>query len=145
MKLRIILTAAAVYAADQATKGMIRRGFELGEHKNFLPFFSINHVENTGAAFGVMIGQNLFFIVSSVLILAFLFFFSRQLPRNLLSALGQGLVWGGALGNLTDRFRYGHVTDFLDFFAGSHHWPSFNVADSAITVGAALLFLSTLF
>jgi signal peptidase II len=142
---RISAAAAVVYVVDQATKWAIRRSLELGQHKDILPFFSIDHVENTGAAFGVMIGQNLFFILSSVAVLAFLAYYSRHLPDKWTSWLGQGFVWGGALGNLTDRLLYGHVTDFLDFFAGEHHWPSFNVADSAITAGAALLFLSTLF
>lgn len=137
--------AAFIYFLDQITKFWVRVSFHQGEHREILPFFSLNHVENTGAAFGVMAGQNLFFIVSSLAILVVLFFAGRRLPQDAWQSwLGQGFVWGGALGNLTDRLVSGHVTDFLDFYVKEHHWPSFNVADSAITVGAALLLLCTL-
>jgi signal peptidase II len=135
--------AAFVYFLDQLTKFWVRVTFRQGQRWDLLPFFSLNRVENTGAAFGIMTGQNLFFIVSSFAVLVLLVFAGRGLPENWKSWFGQGFVWGGALGNLTDRLINGHVTDFLDFFLKEHHWPSFNVADSAITVGAGLLLLCT--
>lgn len=100
------------------------------------PFFHLTYLENTGAAFGLMHGDNAALIVVSVLLLAGLAYMSWRWPSDHVSAhYGIVLVGGGALGNLYDRVFYGYVVDFLDFRV----WPVFNVADSCICVGAGLL------
>lgn len=118
----------------------------LGESYDILPFFHITYVENTGAAFSLGQNRNSFFIAASIVILMVLFFLKRQWekiePENLKLKIGMALVIAGALGNLYDRIKLGSVVDFLDFFVGVHHWPAFNVADSAICVGAFLLAIS---
>lgn len=101
-----------------------------------LPFFHLTYIENTGAAFGVGMGQNRFFVAFSIVLLAGLYYYSRKWPRNnIWLQAGLLLVVSGALGNLYDRLAYGFVVDFLDFRV----WPVFNVADSCISVGAGCL------
>jgi len=105
-----------------------------------LPFFHLTYVENTGAAFGVGRGRNGFLIGVTLALLGFLLYMRRRWPLNDRWLEGGFLlVTAGALGNLYDRVAYGFVVDFLDFFAGSLHWPAFNVADSCVTVGACCL------
>ena len=141
---RIAAIALAVAACDQASKALVRRYFVLGQVRPLLPFFSLTHIENTGTAFGVLAEKNSFLAITSLLVLLGLAAAHKHLaPERRTGWLGQGLVWGGALGNMADRLFRGRVTDFLDVFAGPYHWPSFNVADSAITVGAALLLWTT--
>ena len=115
----------------------------LGESIPLLSFFHITYVENTGAAFSLGQNRNNFFVIVSIVMLVILFVlrhrWEKKDPHNLLLKLSLALIIGGALGNLHDRIRYGSVVDFLDFFAGAYHWPAFNVADSAICVGAFLL------
>ena len=108
-------------------------------------FFSITHVRNPGAAFGFLAGapplfRYLFFIAITVAAIALILYYlhsSRIEEPSLVSALA--LILAGAVGNLIDRIRFGEVVDFLDVYIGSYHWPAFNVADSAITVGAGVL------
>lgn len=137
--------ALAVLALDQASKELLRREIPLHESRELLPFFALVHVENTGAAFGMMRGANLFFILLSFVILAFLAKFGREIwAAGGWGRAGLPLVWGGALGNLIDRLRLGGVTDFLDFHAAGWHWPAFNVADSAISTGIVCLLIQNL-
>lgn len=118
----------------------------LGESIEILPFFHIAYVENTGAAFGMARNYNKLLIAVSLVILITLFVLRRHWEKvdsqNIKTRVGLAMVIGGALGNLYDRIVYGSVVDFLDFFAGPYHWPAFNVADSAICVGAFLLAFS---
>lgn len=108
-------------------------------------FFSITHVRNPGAAFGFLAGapplfRQLFFLAVTAAAIALILHYlrsSRIGEPSLVSALA--LILAGAVGNLIDRIRFGEVVDFLDVYIGSRHWPAFNVADSAITVGAGLL------
>ena len=108
-------------------------------------FFNIVHVRNPGAAFGFLAGapplfRYIFFIavtVAAILLILHYLRVSRIEEPSLVSALA--LILAGAVGNLIDRVRFGEVVDFLDVYIGAHHWPAFNVADSAITVGAAVL------
>jgi signal peptidase II len=108
-------------------------------------FFHLTYVRNPGAAFGLFAGQAAsfrkpFFLVVTLVALGAILFAVRKLPdgrRWTLASLA--LVFGGAAGNLVDRLRWGEVVDFLDVFWRSHHWPAFNVADSAITVGIVML------
>ncbi|OVE77497.1 signal peptidase II [bacterium F11] len=130
-----------VFVFDFLTKAMIRSNLSLGAEIHLLPIFSLVHVRNTGVAFGFFQGRNTFFLVLGlVVILVLMVWGYRCLKTDKRLALILALVIGGAAGNLLDRALFGNVTDFLDFYIGSYHWPAFNVADSAIFVGAAFLF-----
>jgi len=141
--LRWFVLAAAVIALDLATKIAVLKLFVPGESLALAPFFNLVLVFNTGAAFSFLAGaegwQTLLFAaiaVAAAIVISVLILKNRQ--KNLLCA-GLALILGGALGNLYDRLVYGKVVDFLDFHMAGWHWPAFNVADSAITVGAAIL------
>jgi signal peptidase II len=143
----LILASIAldVLLLDQLSKYLVIRSMPLNTEKVLLPFFSLAHVRNTGAAFGMFNDSNRAFIVLTFAILTLLAFLHRRLAaEGRLTAVGVACLWGGALGNLADRFRLGGVTDFLDFHWGVHHWHTFNVADSAITAGVSLMFLQNL-
>jgi signal peptidase II len=139
------LVGAGVVALDQLTKWKIQRTFLIGEGRWILDgFFKLVYVRNPGVAFGLFADvawrwRLPFFlatVVIAVLILRRIMADARDLPAGWLVT---GLVLGGAVGNLIDRLRWGEVVDFLDVWFGSYHYPTFNVADSAITVGVALL------
>ena len=134
--LALIQLAALVVLCDQATKFLVREYLQLSQSVPAEGFFRITHTYNTGSAFGLFQGQNTPLIVvafAGIFILG-LIYRSQRPPSNLLR-LSLGLQIGGAVGNLTDRLLFGHVTDFLDVGA----WPIFNLADSSIVVGLALL------
>jgi signal peptidase II len=141
------LVAAAVVVADQATKAVIELTMMPHQTIDVLPFFALSYVRNTGAAFGVLaaappgIRLPLFFAVTLAAVGALVSFLRRTAPdqRWLVAALGA--VLGGALGNLVCRVRYGEVIDFLDLHWRAFHWPAFNIADAAITVGVAIVML----
>lgn len=140
---------ALVVVADQATKAWIMATFYLHEQLEVIPgFFNLTHVTNTGAAFGLLAGEQnhwrrFFFIGVALAALVVIGFSYRHLKnQGTLFVFAVSLIGGGALGNLIDRIRFGAVVDFLDFYVGSHHWPAFNVADSSITVGVALFLLA---
>ena len=134
--------AAAVIALDQATKAVVRASLERGESWPdwHLPF-RISYVTNTGAAFGILQDQTVFLVVMAFVGLAAIYLYYRNPPfDHWLSAVAIGMMLGGAAGNLIDRVRLGRVTDFIDF----DHYPAFNVADSAITVGVATIIIGFL-
>lgn len=107
-----------------------------------LPFFNLVNVENTGAAFSMLSNMgNAFFITIALAAILFIMYLLVKTDEHPLSL---ALILGGAVGNLADRLMYGHVRDFLDFHVGGWHWPAFNVADSALTVGLALLLIYSL-
>ncbi len=136
----LIVCAGVVFALDALTKWMVVAYLPLHESVSLTPFFSLTHVRNTGAAFGFWQGGNVFFIVLTIAILILSFVFRRTLMgESRVAEVGLGLFWGGALGNLVDRVTRGNVVDFLDVFVRGFHWPAFNVADSAICVGAFLM------
>lgn len=129
-----------VLVLDQAVKAALRVSIPFGHEVPLLPVFSLVHVQNTGAAFGILPQTNALFVGVTLVILAVLVKLGRELAsQGPWSRAALPLVWGGALGNLMDRLWQGAVTDFLDFHLGAWHWPAFNVADSAITVGIACL------
>jgi signal peptidase II len=139
--------SAVVIAFDFLTKLLMLRAFAPGERREVTEFFNLVLVFNKGAAFSFLAGaegwQTRAFAaiaVAASVIIAFLIV--RHGNKTLLCA-GLALILGGALGNLVDRLAYGHVVDFLDFHTLGWHWPAFNVADSGITVGAALLILES--
>ena len=137
--LLFLLTAAAIVTADQLTKSWIRSYAE-GETIFQAAFFRIIHVTNTGAAFGSLQDKSFFLTIVAcigiVLVLAVTFLLSRRLPsmNSIPDKSILGLILGGIIGNLTDRLRIGHVTDFISVGI----WPTFNIADSALTVGVIL-------
>lgn len=131
--------AVAVLALDQATKEIVRTFLDRGESWPSADWpVRIRYVTNTGAAFGILQDQTAFLIVTTIIGLAAIFLYYRYPPfHHLLVPVAIGMMLGGAVGNLLDRVRLGRVTDFIDFPS----WPAFNVADSSIVVGLAVLFL----
>lgn len=143
-----LLTALAVALADQATKWAMLEWLQgIGHKLTVTPFFDLVLVYNRGASFGLFQtdspwGPRLLSGFSIVVIAGLLVWIWRTRERPL--ALALGLIAGGAAGNLIDRLSLGHVVDFLDFHAGGYHWPAFNLADSAITVGVAIVLYGSL-
>jgi signal peptidase II len=143
--------AVAVAIVDQLTKLWIMTTFALHEQQNIIPgVFDLVYVTNTGAAFGFLAGsknllrQAFFVAVAIIALIVIVFAYGHLKRQGRIFVYALGLIAGGAVGNLIDRLRFGSVVDFLDFYLGSYHWPAFNVADSAITVGVALFLLGTL-
>jgi signal peptidase II len=138
--------AAVIIALDQITKSAITTRFILHESYPVINgLFNLAYVMNPGAAFGFLADASqtfryIFFTgITVVAMLLIVYYLVKSNPRNLLLVGSLTLIFGGAVGNLIDRLRFGAVVDFLDFFIGGAHWPAFNVADSAITVGAILM------
>lgn len=147
---RLLWVSAAVVALDQLTKWVALTNLERHAEVAVASFLNLTLVYNRGAAFGFLSDaagwQNAFFIgVALVACGVIVFLLSRLPPNNRLVAVGLVLILGGAVGNLIDRLLYGYVIDFIDVYYRSWHWPAFNVADSAITVGAILLVADSLF
>ena len=141
-----IFGAIAVIVLDQITKAAItEKLFMYGSYKVIDGFFSLVYVMNPGAAFGFLAGapeifRYLFFISVTVLaILLIIYYILKSKSQDVLMVISLTLIFGGAVGNLIDRIRFGAVVDFLDFYIGTWHWPAFNVADSAISIGAVLM------
>jgi signal peptidase II len=142
---RFISIVLLLVLLDQASKILVERIIPLGHSVSVLPFFALTHVQNTGAAFGMMAQSNRLFVGLTIVILALLVKMHKDLTtQGRWASVGVALVWGGALGNLADRLRRGGVTDFLDVHWHAWHWPAFNVADSAISVGVTFLLLQNL-
>jgi signal peptidase II len=150
MRARSAAIIAAVVLLDRVTKWVIRTHVSGFDIIPVIPgFFNIVHAENPGAAFGVLSDSNfawrsLLLIGVSLTVMAIIGTMLWRTPASKMSTLmsvGLSLVFGGALGNLWDRMFSGTVTDFLQFFFGSYEFPSFNAADSAITIGACLLLI----
>ncbi len=135
--LALLVVAAAAIAADQVTKQVVGRTLALGESVDIVGPFSIHHVQNSGIAFGLFASRTGLVIgVTAVAVGLMLWFFARSGRRHPVLPVALGLVIGGSIANLIDRVRLGHVTDFLDLVA----WPAFNLADTFIVVGVAILF-----
>jgi signal peptidase II len=148
--LRWVPLGLLVILLDQTTKAVIESRFELFDVKPILPFLEFTLLYNTGAAFSFLAGasgwQRWFFIGLGVVVSLFILYWMRQLEagRHRLMASGFALILGGALGNVIDRIWHGHVIDFIHFHWRQWEFPAFNVADSAITIGAALLILDAI-
>ena len=148
--LRWLRLSALVLFLDQATKILVEYSLELYQRVEVLPFMNLTLMQNHGAAFSFLADQGgwqrWFFVVLTLGITVFLLRWLRSLPETEKGeAIAISLIIGGAVGNLIDRVQYGYVIDFLDFHAMGWHWPAFNVADSAITIGAAILIWDSLF
>jgi signal peptidase II len=148
----LLFLSLPLFALDQLTKWFVRQNIPYDGEIPVIPgFFSLIHAANTGAAFSMFTGNNLFFIglatVAFAAIIVFLIRDSRtQKPEhrlNNLTRIAFGLLASGILGNLTDRVLLGAVTDFLHFYIGQYAWPSFNVADSCICIAATLLIIGS--
>ncbi len=149
-KKHILLLAVTlpVVVLDQASKAWILSALAIGE---FFPvidgLFNIAHVRNPGAAFGFLAGASpafravFFGAVTVAAILLILYYLRQTRTDDLPLVFSLSLILAGAVGNLIDRIRFGEVVDFLDVYLGPHHWPAFNVADAAISIGAAILML----
>ncbi len=146
---RYLWVAVVVLILDQLTKVTAADYLALHDEVKLLPFLSLTLVHNTGAAFGFLSSangwQNIFFIVVALIACIVILWMSRRLAaKDILLASGLMLILGGAAGNLTDRLIHGYVIDFIDVYYRTWHWPAFNIADSAITVGAVLLAVDAL-
>ena len=147
-----MLFALAVVALDQISKIVL--AYHIPKYAS-IPviegFFNLVHVRNRGMAFGLMNrpghGFKFYFLVAATLcaIVLLLIWFRKMKDEDHNITIGISLILGGAVGNLIDRIRLGEVIDFLDFYLGSYHWPAFNVADAAITIGIFWLAVNTLF
>jgi len=145
-----LLIALAVFVADQLTKWVIGSAIPLHDSWPVIPgFFRLTHVKNRGAAFGIFADSTspmkieVLILLSVVALVVVLMLLWAQ-PGVRRIGLGLALILGGALGNLFDRLAHGSVVDFLEFYLRGFHWPAFNVADSAIVIGAGLLVLDML-
>ena len=134
----------SVVILDYISKQTILDRIMPHEAVDVLPFLRIVNVQNEGAAFGLFtsLGNNFFIIISFVAIILIVIYISRIKGR--LELFSISLILGGAVGNLIDRLTVGKVVDFIDFFVGKWHWPAFNVADSALTVGIILFLIDSL-
>lgn len=140
--------AGVTVALDQVAKTLVDRYMDLHESRPIVEGLArLTYVQNRGAAFGILSDadlpyQSLLFSAISILALGAIAFYAWKLPAaSRLPQLALAFIMGGAAGNLLDRARLGYVIDFVDVYWGRHHWPAFNVADSAITVGVCLLIL----
>jgi signal peptidase II len=135
--------AALVVLLDRVSKLAVLAHFRPGEGLELTGFFNLVLVFNKGAAFSFLASapgwQTPFFATIAAVASGVLGFLILRNPHKTLFSIGLALILGGALGNLWDRLQWGYVVDFLDFHAAGWHWPAFNVADSAITVGAVIL------
>ena len=146
-RVHYLILSAVIIALDLWTKALVLARIEMYETISVIPnFFQLVHVRNTGAAFGIganagskIVPMLLNFGALAVFGVVVVYAFRSAVTDRVLQT-GLHLILGGAVGNLLDRFRFGYVVDFLDVYVGNHHWPAFNVADSAICVGIALLF-----
>ena len=149
---RLAIIALLVVAADQITKYMVLESMPLFHSIPVIPgFFDLTHIHNPGGAFGFLSGQSshlqrlIFLLVSSLAIGLILYFYIKTPPSFRFLSIGLALVFSGAIGNLIDRVRMGKVVDFLDFYIGNLHWPAFNIADSAVSVGMFIFLYHLLF
>lgn len=140
----VVLIIVGIVLVDQVTKLAVISRFGLGDYVSVIPgFFDIRYVRNTGAAWGMLSGYGIFLVLLSVVMLILIYRYRRQfLYDTVLHRCAGGLMTAGIIGNLIDRIKWGYVIDFLDFYAGSSHFPAFNVADSAICTGVTLYMLS---
>jgi len=147
-RVHYLILSAVIILLDIWTKSLVLARIQLHEAIPVIPnFFQLVHVRNTGAAFGlganassklvpILLNAGAIAVFCVVVVYAL-----RTAVTDRLLQTGLHLILGGAIGNLLDRFRFGYVVDFLDVYVGRMHWPAFNVADSAICIGIALLFL----
>jgi signal peptidase II len=147
-----LAVASGVFALDQTTKLLVRTHLGLGQSIPVLDgFLNVVYARNPGAAFSLLADAPAWFRgpffagITGIAIVVVLYAVARMPPEDRLMRLALGAVLGGALGNLLDRLVYGEVTDFVDVYWRSHHWPAFNVADSSITVAVTAVIVQSVF
>jgi signal peptidase II len=145
------IIALTITLLDQISKFSVQETLRLGQVSPLIPgFFNLTYVLNPGAAFGFLAGapaairHPLFTAISIFAVLFIVYYRARHGRMRLLPSIALASILGGAAGNLIDRLRFGMVVDFLDFYYGAYHWPAFNIADSAITIGVSLMILEIL-
>ena len=150
-RLPYFLVALVIFVLDRAAKILVEAYLPLHQSLTIIPgFFDLAHTRNTGVAFGFLANSDspwmprVLTLISSLALLTILVFSLRNSSKNWKLQLGLMLVLGGAGGNLCDRLLYGYVIDFIEAYYRSYHWPTFNVADSSISIGIGLLLLETL-
>ncbi|OGP60959.1 MAG: signal peptidase II [Deltaproteobacteria bacterium RBG_13_49_15] len=143
--------SSSVVIMDQVSKALIRFHLSLYHSIPVIDgFFNIVHIQNPGGAFGFMAGHHfglkpVFFLAGAGIAVCLLLYLYQKVPAgNRLLSFGISLILGGAFGNMIDRIRFGRVVDFLDVYVGNLHWPAFNVADSAVTIGGGILVIQML-
>ena len=145
--IRLCLISGFVVTLDQITKQIVKSSVQVYESIPVIRgFFNIVFVENPGGAFGlfsdhsIFVRKFVFLFLSSIIAIFVLWFYKKICKDYFILSCGIAMIFGGAVGNLIDRFLFeGKVIDFLDFFIKSYHWPAFNVADSAINIGMGIL------
>ena len=144
----LAVVSLAIIALDQVTKAYILKTMYLHQSIPIFPeYFSLTYIRNPGAAFGILASSSsgfrmVFFLITSIFALGLLLtIFVRLEPSDWWGQLTIASIFGGAIGNLIDRLQFGEVIDFLDFYVNGYHWPAFNVADMAISIGVCSLFL----
>ena len=147
-----MIFAGIVILSDQFTKGLILRYLPYNNSISVINgFFNITHIHNPGGAFGLMANLSptwrsiIFLFISSLAVGLILYFYKKTPAQYSWLTAAFALIFGGAIGNLIDRIRFGIVIDFLDFYIGNLHWPAFNIADSAITIGIGIFLFHLLF
>jgi len=149
---RLLMIAGTVCIVDQLVKALIVSTVPAYHTISVIPgFFNLTHIYNPGGAFGFLSGspsvlRHLFFVIASVVAMGLIFFLYIKTPPGYgLLEFGLSLIMGGAVGNILDRLRIGKVIDFLDIYVKDIHWPAFNVADSAITIGIGIFIYHLIF
>ena len=150
--IKLVVFAGIIVLLDQFTKALVIGYIPLHQTIPVIRgFFDITHIHNPGGAFGLMANlspalRSFIFLFISSLAVGLIFYFYKKTPPNYpWLAAAFALIFGGAIGNLIDRLRFGVVIDFLDLYIGNLHWPAFNVADSAISVGIGIFVFHLLF
>lgn len=136
-------------ALDQVSKSAIDASMHLYQSIEIMPYFNLTYVHNTGAAFSFLSEAGgwqrwLFTILAAIISIVLAVWLAKLKKHEILMAASLSLILGGAIGNLIDRVLYGYVIDFLDVYYQSWHWPAFNIADSAITIGVILMLLESI-
>ncbi|WP_068545763.1 signal peptidase II [Thalassotalea crassostreae] len=144
--LRWLWLAVVFFILDQVTKQAVVALMDYREVIPVMPFFNLTHVYNPGAAFSFLADQGgwqrwFFTAIAAGVSVALVVWLAKTPKKDTLISISFALILSGAMGNLIDRMMYGYVIDFLDFYVGNKHWPAFNVADSAIFIGAALMII----
>lgn len=150
---KLAFIAGTIIILDQITKALILNYIPLYNSMSVIPgFFNITHIQNPGGAFGFMANQGpgvrsvLFLFISAIAICIIFYFYKTTPAKDTWVTTSLSLIFAGAIGNLIDRIRFGQVVDFLDFYISDKlHWPSFNVADSAITIGITIFIFQLIF
>jgi len=149
---RLLLISGVLVLLDQMTKALIGHYLQPYHSITVIPgFFNLTYIHNPGGAFGFLAGadpilRKVVFLFVSLLAVGLILWYYMKTPASYpLLGSAFAMIFGGAIGNLVDRIKTGKVVDFLDFYVGNFHWPAFNVADSAITVGIGIFILHLLF